>query len=154
MKLLVYFFFNVVLFALSARAQPVPKGAAAIEVTTTLAGSVLFESVQAYLEDAGFDIDEANEDEGSIVTEYKVISDFGAIKEPVQIRILAHVEEGVVLFKGETVASTIGRSSRSNPVINTLGVDGAANGEFALMNEVITRYAKTLDLATIEYNVP
>lgn len=154
MKFLLYFFFNVVLFIRTAQAQPVPKGATAIEVTTTLASAALFESVQAYLEDAGFDIDEANEDEGSIVTEYKIVSDFGAIKEPVQIRILAHIEEGVVLFTGETVAPTTGRNSRSNPVVNTLGVDGAANGEFSLMNEVITRYAKTLDLATIEYNVP
>jgi hypothetical protein len=154
MKLLLYFFFSVVLFTASAQDQLVPKGATAIEVTTTLAGSALFESVQAYLEDAGFDIDEANEDEESIVTEYKVVSEFGAIKEPVQIRILAHIEEGVVLFKGETLSSATGRSSRSNPVMNTLGVDGAANGEFSLMNEVITRYAKTLDQATIEYNVP
>lgn len=132
----------------SATAQTIPQGAEAIELTTTLADSALFESVQAYLEESGFDIDVASEEEGTITTEYKVISEFKTLQRPIQLKILATLEKGVVVFKGQIKSQT---SLVEAPGVTY--IDEKNSGAFLLIDELINRYAKTLDQATLEYSV-
>ncbi|QIP12265.1 hypothetical protein G8759_06305 [Spirosoma aureum] len=150
MKLLLCLVLNLVLVSVAVKAQKIPKGADAIELTTTLADSALFESVQSYLEEAGFDIDVANEEEGAIITEYRTITEFKTIREPIQIRLLATLENGVILFKGQATSRNPGNTYENEPIVN----DESSNGAFLFINEIINSYAKTLDQATIEYNVP
>jgi hypothetical protein len=154
MKLLLCLVVNLVLISVAVKAQKIPKGADAIEITTTLADSALFESVQSYLEEAGFDIDVANEEEGTIVTEYRTVTEFKTIREPIQIRLLATLENGVVLFKGQATSRNSGNTYENEPIINDESSNGVSNGEFLFINEIINSYAKTLDQATVEYNVP
>jgi hypothetical protein len=154
MKLLLCLVVNLVLISVAVKAQKIPKGADAIELTTTLADSALFESVQSYLEEAGFDIDVANEEEGTIVTEYRTVTEFKTIREPIQIRLLATLENGVVLFKGQATSRNSGNTYENEPIINDESSNGVSNGEFLFINEIINSYAKTLDQATVEYNVP
>ncbi|WP_338874745.1 hypothetical protein WBJ53_03915 [Spirosoma sp. SC4-14] len=151
MKFSIWLFVLTAGCLMAATAQTIPQGANAIELTTTLADSALFESVQAFLEEAGFDIDVANEEEGTVVTEYKTITEFKTIQNPVQIRILATLEDGVVLFKGQAKAPDVNSLSEAKPVVYRRE---DTDGEFLLINEIITRYAKTLDQATLDYNVP
>jgi|GEM_PF-6011341 len=139
----------MVFWLFSATAQPIPQGAEAIELTTTLADSALFESVQAYLEESGFDIDVASEEEGTIATEYKVISEFKALQGPVQLKLLATLEKGIVVFKGQVKPQ---RSTGTTPVVTY--IDEKNSGAFLLIDELINRYAKTLDQATLEYIIP
>ncbi|QHV94598.1 hypothetical protein [Spirosoma endbachense] len=154
MKLLLCLVLNLVLVSVAVKAQKIPKGADAIELTTTLADSALFESVQSYLEEAGFDIDVANEEEGTIVTEYRTVTEFKTIKEPIQIRLLATLENGVVLFKGQATSRNPGNTYENEPIVNDESSNGVSDGEFLFINEIINSYAKTLDQATVEYNVP
>ena len=154
MKLLVCLFINLLVLSLAALGQKIPKDANAIELTTSLADSALFESVQSYLEEAGFDIEVANQEDGTIVTEYRLITEFKTIKEPIEIRIVATLEGEVVLFKGQATSHKAGNTYENEPIVNKESADGISNGEFLFLNEVITKYAKTLDQVTVEYNVP
>ncbi|NEU65965.1 hypothetical protein [Spirosoma agri] len=154
MKLFLCLVFNLLVLSLVAEAQKIPKDADAIELTTSLADSALFESVQSYLEEAGFDIEIANQEDGTIVTEYRLIAEFKTIKEPIEIRITATLSGEVVLFKAQATSHRAGNSYENEPIVNKESADGVSNGEFLLFNEVITKYAKTLDQVTVDYNVP
>ncbi|UHG90665.1 hypothetical protein [Spirosoma oryzicola] len=138
----------------AGKAQTIPSGADAIEVTTTLADSTLFESVQAYLEEAGFDIEVASEEEGTITTQYQTVTEFKTIRQPVQIRITATLENGVVVFKGQVTSRNAGSTYENEPFVNNESLGGIGNGAFLFLDEVVNRYAKTLDQATVEYNIP
>src|SRR5919199_290950 len=81
-------------FSFTIQSQSIPEGTDGIELTTTLADSALFESTLSFLEDEGFGIEIADEDQGSIVTDYKTT-------QGSRIRILATIENSVVLFKGQ-----------------------------------------------------
>jgi hypothetical protein len=135
------------LFAICAhtQGQRIPEGADQIELTTTLGDSALFESVLSFLEDEGFDIDLADEDEGAITTEYKAING-----SAMRLRISAVIENSIVLFKAQNPGQAPDENTKNEPVINRL----SSNESFKSFDDIITKYAKTLDQATLEYHAP
>ena len=146
--LLSIFLVSLVFFSVPLHAQTIPAGADGIELTTTLSDSTLFESVQAYLENEGFSIEKADEDSATIVTAYKLA--YGST----QIRILASIEKGVVVFTGEGTFDESGQQFENEPLVNEGAEEGSIKGGFVAFNGIINRYAKTLELATLEYTVP
>ncbi|GAB3507127.1 hypothetical protein GCM10027341_41160 [Spirosoma knui] len=126
------------------RSQSIPEGAEGIEVTTTVADSALFESTLTFLEDHGFDVETADEDQGTIATAYTVV-------QGINLRIVATVENSVVVFKGQGSASS---SSTSEPLVYQASASELAKTGFQRLSEVVDRYAKTLDQATVEYLIP
>lgn len=130
--------------SLSIQSQSIPEGAEGIELTTTLSDSALFESTLSFLEDEGFGIETADEDQGSIVTEYKTAKD-------TKIRILATVDHSIVLFKGQGAAES---ASTNEPLTYQATTTEVSRTGFIRLNEVIDRYAKTLNEATVEYIMP
>ncbi|GAB3559747.1 hypothetical protein [Spirosoma fluminis] len=131
-------------FSFVVCSQPIPEGAEGIEVTTTVADSALFESTLTFLEDHGFDVETADEDQGTIATAYNVV-------QGVNVRIVATVENSVVVFKGQ---GSSGSGSTSEPLVYQASASELAKTGFQRLSEVVDRYAKTLDQATVEYLMP
>ncbi|MFD2574124.1 hypothetical protein ACFSUS_26040 [Spirosoma soli] len=148
MKLSLYVFLGLLTCSFVARSQTVPEGASTLEVTTTLADSTLFESVLSHLEDEGFDIEVADESQKSIVTEYQ------GKTESSRIRILATIDNGVALFKGQCSGESGGATYDNESLVNEQSASEFEKVGFLWFNQIVTRYARSLDQATLEYHEP
>ncbi|SFB97672.1 hypothetical protein [Spirosoma endophyticum] len=148
MKYPLFLFVGFILFSFKLKAQPLPPGATGIELTTTLSDSTLFESVQAYLENEGFSIEKADEETATVVTEYKNV--YGET----EIRIMARIENSVVMFTAQGTFEAKGQQFVDEPLANEGPEDESIKGGFISFNGIINRYAQTLEQATLEYTLP
>lgn len=148
MKLLLCLLITLIVTICSVSAQSIPQGANAIELTTEISDSTLFESVQGFLENEGFTIGTADETAGTVVTDYKV--EKGAIT----MRVLATIENSIVTFTGQASFGTKDVTYKDIELMN----DGLNNGPvrlgFVALSGVVSRYAQTLSQATMEYIAP
>jgi hypothetical protein len=148
MKLFLCLLITLVVTICSTFAQSIPQGANAIELTTEMSDSTLFESVQGFLENEGFTIGTADETAGTVITDYKV--ERGAVT----IRVLASIENSIVTFTGQ---GSFGAKDVTYKDIELMN-DGLTNGPvrlgFITLSGVVSRYAQTLSQATMEYIAP
>lgn len=112
MKFLLCSLINLAFIAYSAQAQTIPEGATGIELTTSLPDSTLFESVQTYLENEGFTIEKADEERGTITTDYKI--EQGAVP----MRVLVSIEKSMAVFTGQGNFESLGQSYTDEELIN------------------------------------
>lgn len=123
--------------------QSIPQGADGIDLHTKTADSVLFRSVQGFLETQEFVIEDADETALSLETELK--------DEPnnVRIRVLVTVEEGTAHFQAEG----IGKPGDTD-TDELFTYEGDRKAGFAVLSRLVDQFAKSFDRATIEYLTP
>lgn len=143
MKLVLFILLLIVGQSWPGRAQSIPEGATGIDLQTATADSSLYQAVQGFLETQDYVIEEADEARYTLTTERR------EELNNVQIRVLVTVTDGTVHF------TAAGRVSAGDAASEALFVyENDTKAGFIVLNRLVDLFAKSFDLATIEYDVP
>ena len=129
--------------SLPGQSQSIPEGAIGIDLHTSTADSTLYNAVQGFLETQEYVIEESDAAVYTLATESK--------EEPkhIRIRVLVAVENGVAHFTAE--GSTVPGDTATNELFE---YEGDTKVGFVVLNHLVDQFAKSFDLATIEYLLP
>jgi hypothetical protein len=143
MKLSLFILLLTVGINLSGRAQSIPEGATGIDLRTATADSSLYRAVQGFLETQDYIIEDADEAQYTLVTERHEGMD------NVRIQVKVSVENGIAHFTAE--GRILGSDTKpEEPFV----YEGDTKAGFMVLNRLVDLFAKSFDLATIEYEVP
>ena len=143
MKVSLFILLLTVGINLSGHAQSIPEGATAIDLQTATADSSLYRSVQDFLETQEYVIEESDEARYTLATERREEIN------NVRIRVLVSVENGTAHFTAEGWVLA-GDATPQKPFL----YDDDTKAGFMVLHRLVDLFAKSFDLATIEYEVP
>jgi hypothetical protein len=143
MKLSLFILSLTIGLSLSVHAQSIPEGATGIDLRTTTADSSLYRAIQGFLETQDYIIEDADEARYTLATERREEAN------NVRIRVLVTVENGIAHFTAEGRV-LVGDTSPEEPFVN----EDDTKAGFLVLNKLVDLFAKSFDLATIEYEVP
>ena len=124
-------------------AQSIPEGATGIDLQTATADSSLFRAVQGFLETQEYIIEDADEARYTLATERR------EEMNNVRIRVLVTVSDGIAHFTAEGRV-LVGGTAPEEPFV----YEDDTKAGFMVLNRLVDLFAKSFDLATIEYEVP
>lgn len=127
----------------SGHAQSIPEGATGIDLQTSTADSSLYHAVQGFLETQDYVIEDADEARYTLATERR------EEMNNVRIRVLVTVIDGIAHFTAEG-RILVGDTSPEQPFTYV----GDRKAGFMVLNRLVDLFAKSFDLATIEYELP
>ena len=143
MKLSLFALFVTIGLSLSGYAQSIPEGATGIDLQTSTADSSLYRAVQGFLETQDYVIEEADEARYTLATERR------EEMNNVRIRVLVTVDNGIAHFTAEGRV-LVGDTAPEEPFV----YEGDTKAGFMILNRLVDLFAKSFDLATIEYDIP
>lgn len=127
--------------SLAGRPQAIPEGAIGIDLQTTAADSVLYNAVHDFLETQDYVIEESDAARYTLTTEQKEEANH------IQIRVLVTVENGTAHFTARG-GTEPGSSNEA------LVYEDDTKAGFMILSRLVDLFAKSFDLATMEYVVP
>ena len=143
MKLLLPVLLLTVLLSSAGRAQSIPEGATGIDLQTSMADSTLYEAVQGFLETQDYVIDEAD------AAIYTLSTERHEEMNNVRIQVLVRVENGIAHFTAQ------GRILTDNTTPERVfAYEDDLKPGFMVLNRLVDLFAKSFDLATVEYVLP
>lgn len=143
MKLVLPILLLTVFLSSAGRAQSIPEGATGIDLRTSSADSSLYHAVQDFLETQDYIIEEADEAHYTLATERHEGTD------NVRLQVKVSVEDGIAHFTAEGRILG-GDTSPEKPFV----YEGDRKAGFMVLNRLVDLFAKSFDLATMEYEVP